>query len=137
MVRSQFEHCSAIWLPIKLIELQKFEAVQKNAIKWILNEEFLSYSDDETYLRKCKQINMLPISKIFELQDLVLFHKIVNGYISFNLPEYIKKFDGASRLRNNHLDSECYICHIDYKQNICASSRNPIFRNYFYRTAHL
>ena len=80
---------------------------------------------------------MLPISKIFELRDLVLFHKIVNGHISFNLPEYIKKFDGASRLRNNNLDSECYICHIDYKQKICASSRNQNFRNYFYRTAHL
>ena len=46
LVGSQFEHCSAIWRPIKLTELQKFEAVQKNAIKWILNEEFLSYSDD-------------------------------------------------------------------------------------------
>ena len=72
LVRSQFEHCSAIWRPIKLTQLQKFEVIQKNAIKWIVNEEFLSYSDDETYLRKCKQVNILPISKIFELRDLVL-----------------------------------------------------------------
>ena len=107
LVRSQFEHCSAIWCPTKLTQLQKFEAIQKNAIKWILDEEFLSYSDDETYLRKCKQVNILPISKIFELLDLVLFHKIVNGYISFNLLDYVKKCNGASRLKNNHLDSEC------------------------------
>ena len=34
-----------------------------DSLKWILNEEFISYSDNKTYIRKCKEINILPISK--------------------------------------------------------------------------
>ena len=81
LMRSQFEHCSAIWRPVTSTQISKFEAVQKNAIKWILNEEFLSYFDDDTYIKKCREINILPISKKFYLNDLILFHKIVNEYV--------------------------------------------------------
>ena len=106
MVRSQFEHCSAIWRPVTPTQIFRFESVQKNAIKWILNEEFIRYSDNETYIKKCKEINILSISKKFDLNDLVFFHKIINGYVDTKLPEYVSKFTGESRLRQNHLDSE-------------------------------
>ena len=86
LVRSQFEHCSAIWRPNNITQLQKFETIQKNAIKWTLNEEFLSYSYQEVYIRKCRQVKLLPIDKMFDLlRDLVLFHKIINGYIPIYL----------------------------------------------------
>ena len=134
MVRSQFEHCSAIWRPVTPTQISRFESVQKNAIKWILNEEFISYSDNETYIKKCKEINILPISKKFNLNDLVFFHKIINGYVDTKLPEYVSKFTGESRLRQNHLDSECYICDLNYAN---SSSRSPIFKNFFYRVINL
>ena len=35
LVRSNFEHCSTIWRPVNIVDLQKFEALQKRAIKWI------------------------------------------------------------------------------------------------------
>ena len=70
LVRSQFKHCSAIWRPDNITQLQKFETIQKNAIKWILNEEFLSYSDEELYIGKCMQVKLLHIDKIFDLRDL-------------------------------------------------------------------
>ena len=117
MVKSQFQHCSAIWRPVTLTQISRFESVQKNAIKWILNEESISYSDHETYIKKCKEINILPISKKFDLNDLVFFHKIINGYVDTKLPEYVSKFTGESRLRQNHLDSECYICDLNYCSN--------------------
>ena len=104
---------TAIWRPDNITQLLKFESIQKNAIKWILNEEFLSFSDDEVYVRKCKEVNLLPIFKLFDLRDLVLFHKIVNKYIPTNLPNYISRDNGSSRLRDNHLDSECYVCNLD------------------------
>ena len=81
LVRSQFEHCSVIWKPVTPPQISKFEALQKNAIKWILNEKFLSYSDYNIYIKKCRYVNILPISKKFDLNDLILFHKIVNGYV--------------------------------------------------------
>ena len=33
LVRSQFEHCSVIWRPENITQLQKFETIQKNTIK--------------------------------------------------------------------------------------------------------
>ena len=134
MVRSQFQHCSVIWRPGTITQIHKFEALQKNAIKWILNEDFISYSDNETYIQKCRQIDLLPISKMFDLNDLKFFHKIVHDYVPIRLPEYISKFEGVSRLRENHLDSECYTCNLNHPN---ISSRSPIFRNYFYRVIHI
>ena len=86
MARSRFEHCSAICRPVSATELNKLEVIQKNAIKWILNEEFISYSNNETYLKKCMGINILPISKHFDLRDLCLFHKIANDLIPIKIP---------------------------------------------------
>ena len=116
MVRSQFQPCLVIWRPGTLTQIHKFEAIQKNAIKWILNEDFINYSDNETYMQKCRQINLLPISKIFDLNDLMFmfFHKIVHDYVPIRLPEYISKFEGVSRLRENHLDSNCYTCNLNH-----------------------
>ena len=86
MVRSQFEHCSVIWCPVTASKLYDFEVIQKNAIKWILNKEFISYSNYETYLKKCMDVNILPISKHFDLTDFCFFHKIVNCYVPTALP---------------------------------------------------
>ena len=54
LVRSQFEHCSVIWRPVTPTQISKFEALHKNAIKWILNEEFLSYSDYNIYINNAE-----------------------------------------------------------------------------------
>ena len=47
LVRSNFEHCSTIWCPVSvnIVDMQKFEALQKQAIKWINCEEGYSYTD--------------------------------------------------------------------------------------------
>ena len=115
--------------------VNNFEVIQKNAIKWILNEEFVSYSNYETYLRKCKNLNILPISKHFELTDLCFFHKVLNGYVSTKLPNYVVKYRGNSRLRNKHLDTDCYVSELE--QNSKCKLSIPIFKNFFYRTTFL
>ena len=78
MVSSQFEHCSTIWAPKLQNEIDKFENVQKRAIKWILRQEYCSYSNIATCYSKCKETDLLPLSKHFELNDLLFFHKIIN-----------------------------------------------------------
>ena len=132
MVRSQFEHCSIIWRPVSDTQLQKFESLQKNGIKWILNESCFSYADKEMYLRKCKDINILPINKKFDLNDLMFFYKIIDGYVQIKLPNYVNKFNGISSLRNNHLDSECYLCHPNNHD-----SNLRLFKNLYYRVTYL
>ena len=75
IVRSQFEHCSQIWRPVKITQMDKFEALQKRGIKWVFGEDFTYYSKTE-YFSKLKQLNILPLSLKFDLNDLVLFHKM-------------------------------------------------------------
>ena len=134
LVRSQFEICSVIWRPVTPTQISKFEALQKNAIKWILNEDFLSYSDYNVYIKKCGDVNVLPINNKFDLNDLILFHKIDSGYVHVDLPNYISKFNGVSRLRENHLDLECYTCNLNPSN---ARIHSPIYKNYFYRVIHI
>ena len=68
-------------------------------IKWTLNEEFTSYSDQALYYTKCKQVNILPISKRFDLNDLLFFHKIDFQHIYITIPPYIKRFSNTGRSR--------------------------------------
>ena len=89
LVRSQFEHCSPIWRPTCKNNAQKFESFQKMCIKWILSEEHLSYHSYEKYIEKCRQVNILPMALKFDLNDLVLFHKIIHDLVPVNLPEYL------------------------------------------------
>ena len=133
LVRSQFEHCSPVWRPSNKTSLEKFDNFQKKAIKWILAEEELSYHSYDCYVRKCRQVNILPLSCRFDLNDLILFHKVVNSYIPLNLPPYLTLFNGETRLRSTHLDNLCYISSIIPK----TSSSSLLSKSFFYRTHSL
>ena len=98
LVRSQFEHCSPIWRPCGNTMINKFENFQKKCIKWILSELELSYSN-EVYLRKCKQVNILPLLYRFMFNDMNLFHKVVYKIIPVTMPDYLTLYSGDSRLR--------------------------------------
>ena len=129
IVRSQFEHCCQIWNPQGKTMLDKFEDIQKKCIKWILSEEELSYSSHEVYVRKCKQVNILPIRQRFRVSDLVLFHKIFNLLIPEVLPGYLSLFTG-SRLRYCHLDRLSFVSSVTHKGTSCSLLKKSLF----YRT---
>ena len=133
LVRSQFEHCSPIWRPYYETMLEKFESFQKKCIKWILSEQKLSYSQDDVYIRKCRQVNILPLRQRFILNDLLLFHKIINGLVPINLPEYLEWFNGSTRLRNSHLDHLSLVSTILPPRN----SFKSLEKSFFYRTHSL
>ena len=60
LVRSQFEHCSVVWTPQSVTLLTQVESVQKRAVKWILSEQFQSYSEED-YLTKLHNLDLLPL----------------------------------------------------------------------------
>ena len=135
MVRNQFDHCSIIWRPKLQYQIDKFEKLQKRAIKWILNEDFTSYSDSALYYTKCKQVNILPICKRFELNDLIFFHKIVFQRIEISIPFYIKRYSatGHSRLRNNRLDHKSFV----YVPQLSGCSGSLLYKSFYFRVMHL
>ena len=133
LVRSQFEHCSPIWRPSSKKNLEKFDSFQKKCVKWILSEEEHSYHSLNCYFRKCRQANILPLSKRFDFNDLILFHKVVHQDIPLKLPAYLKFYDGSSRLRSTHLDSLSIVSEILPR----ASAPNLLNKSFFYRTHSL
>ena len=133
LVRSQFEHCSPIWRPCYETMLEKFESFQRKCIKWILSEQELSYSRDDVYIRKCRQVNILPLRQRFILNDFLLFHKIINGLVPINLPEYLEWFNGSTRLRSTHLDHLSLVSTIVPRKN----SFKSLEKSFFYRTHSL
>ena len=110
----------------------KLESLQKNCIKWILSEEFLSYSSLDIYIQKCLQVNLLPLAKRFELNDLILFHKIYYNLIPIDLPDYLSEYNENSRyrLRSSHLDSLSIVCNLE------AARLSEVYlkKSFFYRT---
>ena len=88
IVRSQFEHCSQIWRPVKDTQLNKFEALQKRGVKWVYGEDFICYSKSE-YFYKLKLLDILPISLKFDLNDLKLFNKVVYGVSCITFSDYL------------------------------------------------
>ena len=66
---------------------------------------------------------------MFDVFDLLLFHKIVYNTSPIKLPSYIVPYDGNSRLRRCHLDEFSFICNLTPK-----GSMNPFSNSFFYKT---
>ncbi len=116
LVRSQFENCSIVWRPTTKSLCNKLESLQKRAIKWIFSEENRSYSPEQ-YIMKCKEVNILPLSSKFDLNDLAFFHKVINNFIPVSLPEYLSFYQGSSTLRQCHFDDRLIISLIPPKSS--------------------
>ena len=137
LVRSNFEHCSTIWRPVTVVDIRKFEALQKRAIKWINCEEANSYSD-EIYAIRCRQVDILPLQLHFELNDLIFFYKIIYELIPVSLPAYISPYSGDSRLRNTRMDDMSYVVNDNTAIPLNTAHSNSIFfKSFFYRTIHI
>ena len=113
--------------------VDKFENIQKKCIKWILKEEEFSYQSSDLYIKKCKQVDLLPMFHRFNLNDLLLFHKIFRRLIPVNMPSYLSLFSGNSRLRSCHLD------HLSFVSSVLpnGSTTKMLKKSFFYRTHNL
>ena len=135
LVRSQFEHCSSIWRPNTETEILMFEKLQKKAIKWIYGEQNHHY-DQETYVNKCMQIQIIPMLKFFDINDLVLFHKIIYERVPLSLPNFIHRYSGSGRLRQANLDSLSFVSHVNSDHNN-MSCRSPFYKTFYHKVLHV
>ena len=72
----------------------------------------LRFKSNEVYLRKCKQVNILPLLYRFMFNDMNLFHKVVYKIIPVTMPGYLTLYSGDSRLRSTHLDNLSFVSNI-------------------------
>ena len=144
MVRSLFEHCSVVWRPHNKTTSDKLESIQIRSVKWILNEEYHSYSSLD-YLLRCKQLNFLPLYYKFVCNDLLLFHKIVYNLMPVKLPSYLSFFsnNNTRTLRSSHLDRLSLVSSVTptitatYKKDSVEGTECKIFENTFFYRSHL
>ena len=109
--------------------INKFEKFQKKCIKWILSEQELSYSN-EVYLRKFKQVNILPLLYRFMFNDINLFHKVVYKIIPVTMPDYLTPYSGDSLLRSTHLDNLSFVSNIA----LTTTSISNLNKSFFFRS---
>ena len=74
MIRSLFEHGSQIWSPASE-NTEIFESFQKRCIKWILLEQYKSYTELD-YLSKLTALKILLLCYKFIYSDLVFSIKL-------------------------------------------------------------
>ena len=73
IVRILFEHCGEIWGPNVVTTINKFEPIQKKAVKWILVGGNKKYNEQE-YQSKLHKLELLPMHYFFAVKKLKLFH---------------------------------------------------------------
>ena len=134
LVHSIFEHCCQVWAPQTRKSLDAIEALQKRAVKWILREQHMSFSDS-LYLQKLCNLDLLPMKSKFLFSDLILFYKIVNRIVKIDLPGYVSRVEPHHVTRVTRstssiadgLDESSYKCNVNPTVNSFRDS-------YFYRT---
>ena len=122
--------------------LYTIESIQKRCIKWILDEEFESYSP-YMYLLRCKQLDILPLKSRLVLKDLKLFHNMITGTFPSSLPNYLHFHKSNNRLRSSHLDDFSIVSDIspritvNYSKsatNTVSSSFTQFSNSFYFRT---
>ena len=80
----------------------KVESIQRRVVKWILGEQNHHYNDYE-YLRRLKELDLMPMQHKFIFTDLVMFHNIFHGHTVVKYPQYLTHVtdNDRSRLRSN------------------------------------
>ena len=86
LVRSHCTYASQIWRPMLLKDLYPIEHIQRRATKYILND----YTSD--YRSRLIMLNLLPMSMLFELNDICFFVRSLqlceSPNHSFNISRY-------------------------------------------------
>ena len=100
--------------------------LQKRAVKWILSEQYNSYSDS-MFLTKQAELDLLPMEFKLIYTDLVLFHQIVHKLVDIELPSYICR-KRASSIRSRSKTSGCISSSVE-SSNIITQNDNLQFRS--------
>ena len=134
LVRSIFEHCCQVWAPQDVKSLNAFDLLQKRAVKWILKESYISYSDGQ-FLIKQRNLDLLPMKSKFVYSDLILFYKIVYNKVQIMLPNYVTRIEpqDVKRVTRSNNAISRGIDKLKYKCNIFPKI-NAFKNSFFVRT---
>ena len=120
LVRSQLVYCSQIWSPYQAKDIKLLEDVQRRATKFILSD----FTSD--YKTRLVKLHLLPLSMLFEVNDLCFFVKSVKQPTSsFNILNHVSFSCNNTRSRT----------HVKLVQPLVSDNRQKHI--YFNRIARL
>ena len=97
LVRSHLMYCSVIWWPHLCKDIILLEKIQRRASKFLLND----YSSD--YKTRLMSLNLLPLSMVMELNDIIFFLKSLRTPSStFNILDYVSFCNSSTRSSSSH-----------------------------------
>ena len=82
IVRPQLEYAAPVWDPHTLNDIQKIEMVQRRAARWVLGD----YSPYSSVSDMLGRLGWRTLEQRRADSRLVLFYKIVHGYVAVTLP---------------------------------------------------
>ena len=115
IVRPQLEYAAPVWDPHTLNDIQKIEMVQRRAARWVLGD----YSPYSSVSDMLGRLGWCTLEQRRADSRLVLFYKIVHGYVAVTLPSYVIPLTRISRTSHP----------LAYRQ-ICA--RNDYYKYLFF-----
>ena len=119
----------------KVLPLAKFYySINNNIIDYSECEKDLGVLVNTNFKWNDHQLKVLN-TKFFDLNDLILFHKIVYEKVPISLPNFIHRYSGHGRLRQTNLDSLSFVSHInsDHINNCC---RSPFYKSFYHKILH-
>ena len=78
---------------------------------------------------------MFRLQDCNDLNDLILFHKIVYEKVPISLPNFIHRYSGHGRLRQTNLDSLSFVSHIN-SDHIDKSCWSPFYKSFYHKVLH-
>ena len=93
IVRPQLEYASPVWDPHTKDDIQKIESVQRRAARWVLGD----YSPYSSVTDMIGKLGWRTLEQRRTDSTLILFYKIIYGYVAIPLPSYVIPLPRASR----------------------------------------
>ena len=93
IVRPQLEYAAPVWDPHTKEDIKRIESIQKRAARWVLGD----YSPYSSVTDMIGKLGWRTLEQRRSDSRLVLFYKIIYGYVAVPLPSYVIPLSRASR----------------------------------------
>ena len=97
LVRPTLEYASSVWDPHTQTNIDKIEAIQRRAARFVMNRFHNTSSPTEML----EELKWPSLASRRETQRLIIIHKMHHNHIVFNLNSYLTPSQRPSRLENS------------------------------------
>ena len=87
LVRPQVEHASPVWSPHTKDNIDKIEMTQRRAARWVKNQ----FSTYDSVTDMLSELGWRSLECQWIDARMIMFYKIVYGYVAIDLPTYFEK----------------------------------------------